>query len=112
MQKRQVRRWIAGKDARQYGFELGLWRRRHVRALVEESFGVRLGLTCLGKMLAELGVTPRKPQRRTCGRDGAGVEKWRREDYPRLRRRAKRGNADMFFGEEAGFSSEPNLGRT
>jgi len=111
-QRQQVRRWIVGKDPRQYGFDFGLWTRSLVRALIEERFGVRLGLTCVGKMLAELEITPQKPLRRAYERDEAAVEKWRREDYPRLKRRAKRRNADIFFGDEAGFSSEPNLGRT
>src|SRR3972149_1690750 len=35
-QKLQVRRWINGKDPRQYGFDFGLWTRRIVAALIEE----------------------------------------------------------------------------
>jgi transposase len=111
-QKQQIRRWIVGKDPRQYGFDFGLWTRRLVGALVEERFGIRLGLTCIGKVLAELDITPQKPLRRAYERDEAAVERWRREDYPRLKRRARRRRAEMFFCDEAGFSSEPNLGRT
>ena len=33
-QKLQVRRWINGKDPRQYGFDFGLWTRRIVAALI------------------------------------------------------------------------------
>lgn len=34
------------------------------------------------------------------------------QDYPRLRQRARKHQATIFFLDEAGFSSEPNLGRT
>jgi len=111
-QKRQVRRWIVGRDPRQYGFDFGLWTRNLVAALIRERFGVGLGRTAVGKLLAELGITPQKPLRRAYERDEEAVRKWKAEDYPRLKRRAKRLKADIFFSDEAGFSSEPNLGRT
>ena len=41
-QKLQVRRWINGKDPRQYGFDFGLWTRQIVAALIAQRFGVPL----------------------------------------------------------------------
>jgi transposase len=41
-QKRQVFRWINGKDPRQYGFDFGLWTRQIVAALIAERFGIEL----------------------------------------------------------------------
>jgi transposase len=111
-QRRQVRRWIVGKDPRQYGLDFGLWTRRIVADLIRERFGVEMGLTCVGRLLASLDITPQKPLRRAYERDEKAVAKWKAEDYPRLKRRAKRLKADIFFLDEAGFSSEPNLGRT
>src|SRR5881397_1333719 len=43
-QCRQVRRWIVGKDPRQYGFDFGLWTRKIVAHLISEKFGVTLKL--------------------------------------------------------------------
>lgn len=111
-QKEQVREWIAGKDPRQYAFDFGLWTRAIVRQMVREKFGIRLGLTSVGRLLAQLGITPQKPLRRAYERDGEAVEKWKAETYPALKKRSKRRKADIFFLDEAGFSSEPNLGRT
>src|SRR5271167_4409828 len=56
-QKLQVRRWINGKDPRQYGFDFGLWTRQIVAALIADRFGVKLSLASVGKLLAELGLT-------------------------------------------------------
>ena len=111
-QKQQVRRWIIGKDPRQYGLDFGLWTRKIVSGLIQERFGVSLCLTSVGKLLAELDITPQKPLRRAYERDEKAVAQWKAEDYPRLKKRAKRRKADIFFCDEAGFSSEPNLGRT
>lgn len=50
--------------------------------------------------------------RRAYERAPEAVEEWLDKTYPRLRRRAKQQGAKIFFLDEAGFSSEPNLGRT
>jgi len=111
-QKLQVRGWINGKDPRQYGFDFGLWTRRIVAALIEQKFGVRLGVTAVGRLLAELDITPQKPLRRAYERDPAAIKRWTTEVFPRLRTRAKRVGAKIFFLDEAGVRSDQVLGRT
>jgi transposase len=111
-QRQQVKRWILGKDPRQYGFDFGLWTRRIVKALIESKMKVELGLTAVGRLLASLDITPQKPLRRAYERDPAAVDLWLKETYPTLRKRAKRLGATIFFLDEAGFQSDPPLGRT
>jgi len=111
-QKLRVRQWINGKDPRQYGFDFGLWTRRIVAALIQEKLGVRLGVTAVGRLLAELDITPQKPLRRAYERDPVAIERWKREEFPRLRARAKRVGAKIFFLDEAGVRSDQVLGRT
>jgi transposase len=111
-QKRRVRRWICGKDPRQYGFDFGLWTRQIVGALILDRMGVELGLTAVGRLLHGLGISPQKPLRRAYERDPDAIEAWKDEAYPRLRARARRRKADIFFLDEAGVRSDQVLGRT
>src|SRR6266446_8241015 len=111
-QKQRVKRWILGKDPRQYGFDFGLWSRRIVQQLIEEKMGVSLCLTSVGKLLASLDITPQKPLRRAYERDPKAVQLWLDEVYPNLKKRAKKLGAKIFFLDEAGFQSDPPLGRT
>lgn len=111
-QTAQVRSWIVGKDPRQYGFDFGLWTRRIVCDLIETKFGIQLGLTAVGRLLAKQGITPQKPLRRAYERDPERVTHWIKKEYPKLRRRARKVGATIFFLDEAGFSSEPSLGKT
>jgi transposase len=111
-QRQQVKRWILGKDPRQYGFDFGLWTRRIVQTLIADKMQVALGLTAVGRLLASLDITPQKPLRRAYERDPAAVDLWLKETYPTLRKRAKRLGATIFFLDEAGFQSDPPLGRT
>ena len=111
-QRAQVFRWINGKDPRQYSFEFALWTRKIVAALIKERFGITLGLTAVGRLLAELEITPQKPLRRAYERDPKAIKRWIEGDYPRLQARAKRRNARIFFLDEAGVRSDSVLGRS
>ena len=66
----------------------------------------------MGKLLARLNITPQKPLRRAYERDPKAVQLWLDHTYPKLKRRAKRLGAMIFFLDEAGFQSDPPLGRT
>jgi len=111
-QRQQIKRWILGKDPRQYGFDYGLWSRRIVQQLIQERFQVELSLTSVGKVLASLDITPQKPLRRAYERDPQAVAAWKEKAYPALKRRAQRLGATIFFLDEAGFQSDPPLQRT
>lgn len=112
IQCQRIKRWIVGKDPRHYGFEFGLWTRQIVADLIGRKFKVPLGLTAVGKLLARLEITPQEPLRRACERDPAAVTQWVEQDCTRLKRRARRAGARIFFLDEAGFQSDPVLGRT
>jgi len=111
-QRQKVRGWILGKDPRQYGFDFGLWTRKIIAEMILEKFGVTMKLTAVGRLLSQLDITPQKPLRRAYERCPEAVEKWAHDDYPKLRKRARRLGAKIFFLDEAGFSSEPSLGKT
>lgn len=111
-QERQVFRWINGRDPRQYRLEFGLWTRRIVALLIERKFGIRLGVTAVGALLAKLGLTPQKPLQRAYQRDPQAIERWQREIYPSIVRRAKREGADIFFWDESGFRADAVHGKT
>jgi len=111
-QRQQVKRWILGKDPRQYGFDFGLWSRRIVQTMIQEKMGISCCLTGVGRLLASLNITPQKPLRRAYERDPEAVALWEKETYPRLKKRAKRLGARIFFSDEAGFQSDPVLART
>ena len=111
-QQQQVKQWLVGKDPRQYGFDYGLWTRRIVQSLIEKKFGLVVGLTAVGRLLAGLEITPQKPLRRAYARDPQAIQEWLAERYPKLRRRAKKCGAKLYFWDEAGFRSDPVLGRT
>jgi transposase len=80
--------------------------------MIQDKFAVSLTLPSVGHLLASLDITPQKPLRRAYERDEAAVTKWKEETYPKLRRRARKNGAEIFFLDEAGVRSDSPLGRT
>jgi len=111
-QKRQVFRWINGKNPLQYGFDFGLWTRAIVRELIARKFGIGLSITSVGSLLAELNLTPQKPLQRAYQRDPEAVQRWQRDTYPALVSRAKREKAEIYFWDESGFRADAVHGKT
>jgi transposase len=111
-QERQVFRWVNGKNPMQYGFDFGLWTRQIVRDLIEQRFSERLSLASIGALLARQGLTPQKPLQRAYQRDPEAIERWQRETYPAIARKAKRDKADIYFWDESGFRADAVQGTT
>lgn len=111
-QQSQVFRWINGKDPRQYGLDFGLWTRQIAATLIEQKFGVHMGVTAVGRLLARLGLTPQKPLQRAYQRDPQAIERWQRETFPGIAAAAKHSGADIYFWDESGFRADTVHGKT
>ncbi|KND54575.1 Mobile element protein [Candidatus Paraburkholderia kirkii] len=77
-----------------------------------DSFDVTLSLASIGAMLARLHLTPQKPLQRAYQRDPEAIERWQRDTYPNIARRAREQKADIFFWDESGFRADSVHGRT
>ena len=111
-QEQQVFRWINGCDPRQYGLDFGLWTRSIVADLIERKFAIRLGVTAVGELLAKLGLTPQKPLQRAYQRDPEAIEKWQRDIFPDIARKARASGGEVFFWDESGFRADAVHGKT
>jgi hypothetical protein len=107
-----VFRLVNGRDPRQHGLDFGLWTRRLVAELIERKFGIRLGVTAVGELLAKLGLTPQKPLQRTYQSDPEAIEKWQREQFPAIARQAKASGGEVYFWDESGFRADAVHGKT
>ena len=111
-QESQVFRWVNGRDPRQYSLDFGLWARTIVVELIEKKFGIALGVTAVGELLARLGLAPQKPLQRAYQRDPETIEKWQQETFPALAKQAKAEGAEIFFWDESGFRADTVHGKT
>lgn len=74
------------KGARANGFATDLWTAPRVRELIQQLFGVSYHVHHVPKLLQQLGLSCRKPERRARQRDEAAIARWIRCDWKRIKK--------------------------
>ena len=82
------------------------------KLVIEKKLHIKIGIRAVGDLLARMKVTPQKPLRRAYERNEADVLEWKEKTYPKVLKMAKKQGAEIFFLDEAGVKSDPNLGKT
>jgi len=83
-----------------------------ISELVADRFGVELSLASVGKVLANVGLTPQKPLMRAYERDPEAIDAWKRDTYPSIVAAAKQSGAEIYFWDESGFRADAVQGMT
>lgn len=69
------------------GYTTDLWTLGRVAELIHGEFGVRYHPAHVWKVLTGLGWSCQKPERRASERDEAAIARWKREAWPRIKKR-------------------------
>lgn len=64
-----------------------------IREPIHEQFAVSLSEVSVGRLIRRIGFTPQRPMYQAWQQDREAVERWQRESYLEIARRAKRENA-------------------
>src|ERR1017187_2581620 len=69
------------------GYRTNLWTTARIAGLVEREFGVSYHPDHIGRLMHSLGWSPQKPERRALERDEEEIERWKQEEWPRIKKR-------------------------
>ena len=94
------------------GFESACWNSILVRALIEREFGVLYSRHYVCELLRNLGFTFQKARFVSDHLDEARRQAWLAEEWPQIRKKARRRKAYLLFGDEASFPQWGSLGYT
>jgi len=68
------------------GYRTDLWTTQRIADMIEAKFGVRYHRDHVGRLMHRLNWTPQKPERRALERDEEEIERWKREEWPRIKK--------------------------
>jgi transposase len=71
----------------QAGFSTDLWTTARVAKVVRKKFRVSYHPDHVGRILHDLGFSPQKPQQVAREQDAAAVERWRKYDWPGIKKK-------------------------
>jgi len=88
-----------------------LWTREAVGELIKEYTGKELDLRQVGRYLKRWGFTPQRPVKQAYQRNEKKVKKWLEEEYPSIKKAAKKQGGSIHWVDESGIKSHDHRGR-
>ena len=89
-QERQVLGWFR-RSPKSFGFPTELWTAARVAHVIRRTWRIKFHPRYLNQWLAERRITPQKPRFQAREQDEAEVQRWLREEWPRIKK-ARRGD--------------------
>jgi transposase len=111
-QEAQVMEALQDRRPEQLALPFYLWTREAVALLIRQKFHVEMSRSTVGRYLKRWGFTPQKPMRRAKEQNRAAVDRWLKEEYPQIRKEAKKEKAAIYWGDEMGLRSDHAVGRS
>lgn len=74
------------KGAVMRGYRTELWTTARIAEVIRKEFHVRYHRDHVGRLMHNLGWSHQKPERRARERDEAAIERWRRRDWPKVKK--------------------------
>lgn len=103
---------ITAKTPDQYKFPFVLWTSKMVGQLIKEHLDISLSKASVCRLLKQLGLSAQKPLWRAYQQNPEHVEQWLKNEFPSIRAKAKREQAEIWFADEAGIRSDSHAGTT
>ena len=82
----QIRRALL-ESPTAHGFGTELWTIKRVRVLIERLHGIRFSEVHVWRILGRLGFSSQKPERRALERNEEAIVRWKKREWPRLKKK-------------------------
>jgi transposase len=78
---------LLAEGAQAFGFRGDIWTQPRVAEVVRRQFGISYDPSQVGRILRACGWSSQKPVQRATQRDEAAIQRWREEEWPRIKKR-------------------------
>jgi len=110
-QEKEIRAIIADKYPEQIKLPGCMWTRSNIRDLIKRKYKINMPLSTLGYYLSRWGFSVQRPRKQAYKQDAEKVDNWLNIEFPGITERAKKENAEIFFGDEVGVQNTANYAK-
>ena len=76
------------RGALAWGYKTDLWTTSRIAKVIEREFGVRFHRAHVGRLLADIGWSCQKPERRALERDDEAIKHWKRYGWIAIKKKS------------------------
>lgn len=105
-QEKAIRGMVVDKTPDQLKMPYALWTRKAVMELIKRQTDIDMPIRTVGEYLKRWGFTPQKPVKRAYEQNPKAVQRWLDEEYPEIKARARREDAEIYWGDETGMRND------
>jgi transposase len=69
-----------------HGYRTNRWTTARIAEVIQHQFGVHYHRAHVGRLMHSLHWTHQKPERRAVERDEQAIQRWKRRDWPRVKK--------------------------
>lgn len=106
-----LKQLIINKTPEKIGLSCLLWTRLAIQLAVIKFLDVFIPLRTISHYMKRFGFTPQKPLKEAYEQNPKAVDQWLKEDYPKIKKKAKEENAEIHWVDETGLRSNSNYMR-
>jgi transposase len=103
---------IVDKTPEQFKFPFALWTIDIIREVIKREFNVSISGVSVWRTLQSLGLSAQRPKHVAYQQNAEVVERFLKEDYPNIKKAAKRCKATIYWGDESAIRSDYHSGTT
>ena len=107
-QEKKIITKLIDTTPQQLKFKFALWTREAVQTLIKYEIGEELPISTVGDYLAKWQFTSKKPIKRAYERKDSATKAWLEEIYPKIKKEAKKDNADIWWCDETACQNLAN----
>jgi len=105
-QELALKKLLVEKNPQQLKLPFALWNRRAIQSVVYQMWRVRIAIRTIGDYMKRWGFTPQKPIKRAYEKSPKAVREWLDDTYPEIKKRARKENAEIYWGDETGVRND------
>ena len=110
-QEHKIKKVIIDKYPNQLKFDFALWTREAVRNLIKKVTGIAMPIRTVGMYLQRWNFRPQRPIKHSSKRNDQQIKNWLENEYPAIKKKAKREKAEIYWGDETTVRTSDVRGR-
>lgn len=111
-QQKEILEAIKNTTPDKHDIEYFLWSRKAIREFINKKYNTDLHLRKISDYTKKWGLSPQRPKKQAAEQDKDKVKKWLEEEYPKIKKRAKKEGAQIQWGDETNLNINTNYQKT